>query len=253
MKVSIYFYVVSLLLVSNCVRADLALELKLGRWQAEYSGDIGVDERTVTFDELGYDDFDQGTFMATLRHPVPIVPNVRVQSVDLDADGEGVISRDFELGDITFTASESVTSTVDLSYQDVVLFYSPLSNIATVDIGLAARYIDGSINAIGSITSIETNVDFDGWLPMLHGAARFELPLTGVYVDFMGNIVSYDGNSISDFTAALGYALDLTAFDIIVELGGRWFTLDAEDIDDVDDQDADVDIDGLYLNVGLKF
>lgn len=250
-KVIVLFSV--LVMFAQSVVAGNLLEVKIGSWKPDYSGDIGVSGNEVTFDELGYDDFDHDIIMATLRHPVPLVPNVQMEIVDLESNGVGEISATLELDGITYSANETVTSAIDLSFTDITLFYTPLSTLATVDVGLTLRNFDGSIRATGSVTTSEADVEFDGWVPLLYGAVKIDLPLTGVYLRASGSFISVDDNSISDYTAAVGYAHEFTATELIAELGTRIFNIKAEDVDDVDDQDFDLDIDGLFFNVGLRF
>jgi len=178
------------------------------------------------------------------------VCNAKIKHSDISASASGTLARTLEFDDVTFSLGEDVETDLDLTHTDFTLFYSPLNNWVQIDIGLTGRRFDAEGTITGSVTGTESET-FDNWVPMVYLGARFELPLTGLYADATLNTVNYDGNEVSDFTAALGYAIDLPTVDIVAELGYRTFTF-ALDEDD-SDIGIDLELDGLYLNLGFQF
>jgi outer membrane protein len=242
---------ISLLFLSSASYAVPLVDFNISasRWQADYSGEVGQGSETATLKELGFDSDDHNTITLVFKHPVPIVPNVRLQRTDLSTDADGTLVRSLTIDNITFTASEDVATKLDLSHTDVTLFYSPLDNWVKFDIGLTGRLFDGEVEVVGSTSGTE-NVKLDEWLPMAYVGARFELPLSGLYLDATLNMISYDGNSLTDFTTALGYTNDGLGVDLFAELGYRSFSLE---VDDINDLQGNIDIDGIYFTVGLQF
>ncbi len=235
--------------VSSYAAPLIDVTVTAAQWQADYSGNVGQDDETATLDELGFDDDDHNVVALTFEHPVPFLPNVRIQNTNIDTSASGTISRDLTFNDVTFSASEDVETALDLSHTDFTFFYSPLNNWVHLDLGLTGRKFDGEASIEGSVTGQES-ADLDVWIPMIYAGARFELPLTGVYIDATLNTIGYDGNELTDFTAAVGYQTDGLAADFIAELGYRSFSIE---IDDIDDIEADLELDGIFLRLGVQF
>jgi len=227
----------------------LGIEAGAGSWQIDYDGDLGENNNKATLDELGYDDKSHAnTFYIVLEHPVPLLPNVKLQHTDLDQSERGTISRNFTINNVTFNASENVKTSLDLTHTDASLYYEILDNWLNADVGMTLRYFSGSATA-KSATRTE-NVDLNVVTPMLYGNARFDLPFTGWSVGVAGNYVNYDSNRLQDYSANIGYNSDGLLMDIGVEVGYRRLSLD---LDDLDDLEADIDLDGIYGSLFLRF
>lgn len=244
------FTVLSLASVAAYSVPLIDFRIAVGQWQSDYSGDLGVDGNTATLDELGFDEETNNQFEMVLKHPIPGLPNAKIKHTDISTSTSATLSRDFQLDDITFTASENVETDLDITHTDFTLFYSPLNNWVQIDLGLTGRKFDAEATVRGGVSGTESET-FDEWIPMLYAGARFELPLTGLYLDATLNTINYDGNELSDITAAVGYAIDLPAVDVIAELGYRTFSLTLDEDDS--DVAADIELDGIYFNIGLQF
>jgi len=222
----------------------------VGEWQPDYSGDIGINGNTATLEELGFDNDTHNSFTVLFKHPVPAIPNAKIRHSDISTSASGTLERSLEFNDITFSASEDVETDLDLTHTDFTLLYSPLNNWVQLDVGLTGRRFDAEGTITGSVSGKDSDT-FDEWVPMLYLGARVELPLTGWYADATLNTINYDGNELSDLTAAVGYAFDLTAVDVVAELGYRTFTFTLDDDDN--DIGVDLELDGLYFNLGFQF
>lgn len=221
----------------------------VGQWQPDYSGEIGKDNDTANFDDLGLRDDDHTMLSATLKYPVPGVPNIRFQHINMDTSARGTLTATLVIDDTTYSASENVETELDLTHTDLTFFYSPLNNWVKLDLGLTARYFDGGASVESTTTSTTESVEFDAWLPLVYGSARFDLPLTGLYVGAAFNGIGYDGNELTDLTASIGYATGTLGVDLVTELGYRAFALE---VDDIDDFEGNIDADGFFLNIGFE-
>lgn len=227
-----------------------------GIWQTGLSGDIGTGDDSATIDELGLDD-TQSTFMfVALEHPVPILPNIRIATADLSTEGNGVIEREFILNNPLNYApiGANTNSTLDLNYTDATLYWEILDNWISLDIGLTARSLEGSATLDWtegtSNTEGSDSAEFSGILPMAYGKVQFDLPFSGFYVGGSGNLVSYSGNSVSDIEVKAGYMTDGLGLDFGFELGYRSL---AVTVDETDDLQADIKIDGVFGGVIVHF
>ncbi len=190
-------------------------------------------------DDLGYDDETGKSFYVALEHPVPILPNIRLQSTDLDISEKGTLTKPYTFDGKVYTVGEEVQSTTDLSHIDGTFYYEILDNWVNLDVGLTVRMFDGEVSIKGA--SGEGAIEIDAPIPMAYVNARFELPLTGLYASALGNVIAYGDNKVTDMTLALGYELGILG----LELGYRNFDVQLED----DNEEANVTVDGYFLGL----
>lgn len=213
-------------------------------WNQSWSGSIQSEEALATKvdleDDLGYDDENGNSFFVALEHPIPLLPNIRLAHTELEISETNTLSRAIEYEGKKYTINTPVNSKMDLSHTDATLYYEILDNIVSLDIGLTARIFDGEAKISGSGQTGST--DLDGTIPLLFASARFNLPLTGLYVGAEAHAISYSGNSITDVKANIGYEIGIVA----VELGFRSFDIDLEADDD---EKFDLTVDGAFLGI----
>jgi outer membrane protein len=219
-------------------------------WDAQPSGTFkstripGDDEIDVE-DDLDFGSNRNNVFSVALEHPVPLVPNVRVGAADISDSQNSTLNRSITYNNQTFNASERVSSEYQLDYTEATLYYSPWETVAKIDIGLTARQIDAKFAIESRDNNQSESVAAEATLPMIHAGVRADLPLTGFYVDGQVDAVSYDGNSLTDLKAAVGWQSD---FLLGVEAGYRRMALT---LDDVEDLDADFNLGGPYLALSV--
>lgn len=238
----------SCLLASPTFADTIGFELGANSWQQNFSGDVssGLIGSTVDVEaDLGYSDETNNVFYALIEHPVPVIPNIRIQQTDLDLSSNGTATVPFQFGGINFTGD--VSSDIDLSHTDLTLYYELLDNWVSLDVGITVRSInDGSIEITEVNTGQTESFDADVVLPMLYVAARVDLPLSGLFVAADVNGVSVDDNSLFDYRARIGYE---TSIGLGLEAGFRSFELDYDD----DGDTADLTIDGAYAGLFYHF
>lgn len=218
-----------------------------GIWQAQPSGYVG--QQSVSVNDLNLDD-DSANFMyIALEHPIPLIPNVRLQQTNLEHTGNSIISSDFHINSVTFNNGDTVSSDLDLTHQDAVLYYEFLDNWVNLDLGVSLRRYDGSLK-VASTTQNE-KIKLNGVLPMLYGKAQFDLPFSGWSIAAEGNGSRYDGDKVIDYNIKIAYQLDLLPLvDLGIEAGYRDMSIELEELDDLE---ADLTIDGPYAAVTLHF
>jgi len=217
-------------------------------WQADYTGDItdtNADQTVDLEDDLGFSDEDTNVFYIAIEHPVPILPNVRLQQTTLNQSAHGRLTRDFTLDDVDFFTDQAVAAKLDLTHTDLTLYYEILDNWVNLDVGLTARKFDGKIAMVSA--NANASVDIDQTLPMLYIAAQFDLPLTGLSAAIDGNAIAYSGNSLIDINGFIQYELPI---GLGVRGGYRRFTLE---LDDVNDINSDLTLDGYYAALTFHF
>ena len=217
-----------------------------GAWQGEFSGNVGTSVTDLA--ELGIaEDENNVYFYAVLEHAVPVIPNFRLESTNIEISGTGSLSTQLLIDGKTIDANAQVGTDLDLSYTDLTLYYE----IAFLDIGLTARQIDASIDVVELTGSDTISEEASVTLPLLYAQGRFSFPGTGLFALGSINTISYDGNSMTDYRAALGWETELSFLARFgAELGYRSFTVE---LSDDEEWEADIETSGPYLGLDIKF
>ncbi len=239
----------ALSMVSSTALSDTIFGIYAGAavWQADVSGDIG--KSTTKANNLGLDDDNSNVFYVALEHPVPLLPNIKLQQTQLNIDGSDTLKSDFTVDDQTFSANTEVHTELNFDHTDVVLYYELLDNWVNFDFGVNLRNFDGDARVTSNNQSEQ--VDLNGWVPMLYGKAQFDLPFSGWSLAAEASAISYEGDRLVDTTAKVAYESDLVPLmGLGFELGYREMSLK---LDELDDLEADVSIGGPYAAVTLHF
>lgn len=228
-------------LYSASASADfLGLYVGGGSWNHDPSGDFSsTDAGSTNIDvasTLGLSDESETYLWMAFEHPIPVLPNVRLEKTSLSHTGNGNTTVNYNGA----TISGSYASEMTLDSTDIVLYYRLLDNWVNFDLGLNVRKIDGEFTVGSESVSVSESV------PMLYLAAQFDLPFTGFSVGADYNVVSYDGSSYSDMRLRGIYETG----PLGIELGLRTTTLE---LDNVDNIDAKIDFDGVMIGAFLHF
>lgn len=235
----------ALALAAPLANADvLGVGANVSYWDSDFSGEVVNKDSAVDIEkDLNLDSDSNANFTAFFEHPIPVLPNVRLNYTSISQSGRGEIGPE-EFDEIPVGAE--VKSDLDIDQLDVTLYYEVLDNWVNLDLGLTARNFDGELvlrdTAIGGRVS-KTSVD--AVVPMGYLAARFDLPFTGVSVGAEGNVISYSGDSLHDFNAYGQYEFAM----LQLRAGYRQMSIDYED----DDDKLDVEMSGPFASVGVAF
>ena len=236
------------LLATPQVKADTILGIFVGtsQWQANFSGEVSSSGPDIDLkDQLDQDGESTRSLFAALEHPIPLLPNIKVRQVDLDATSSVVITSPILFDGVTYNPGDNVTSNFDLSHNNYILYYELLDNWINLDLGLNLVAFDGEI-ALESPGKV-SQAKIDETIPTLYAKARFDFPTTNFYAGAEVSIISDGDNSLDERRLNLGYEND---FGFGVEAGYRSFTLNW---DDIDNSDGDLNFDGYYAQVYYHF
>jgi len=199
-------------------------------------------------DDLDIENPEQKSMVLILEHPIKALPNIMYQGHDLDQSGFSTIGLDSSLSGGSHDSGNEVTSTVNLSQNDLVLYYQLLKSRVNLDLGVDLKRFDGEVSFDGTTS---TSVEVDETIPLLYLSARYDLPKSGFYVgaSINANIINLglSESSAQDSTIMLGYE---SGSGLGVEGGFKSFSLD---LDNASNLETDLDYDGLYLNGYFNF
>lgn len=237
-------------LLATAAMADLArVEVGLGTWMQSSEGgasysDAGANGIYTSIEK----DNTEGYIWAVIKHPIPIVPNLRLEYVSIVDSGLATGQfKDFDIGGVTAEMS------YDIMQYDIIPYYNILDNTAwiTLDLGLDIKVIDVSY----SVTSVVSGERFGGetiTLPLLYVRGRFEIPATDIALEADVKYVKIGDSTVYDVRAKVDYTLDfMPVIQPAIELGYRVQKID------IDESDADATVDlefsGVYVGLMLRF
>ena len=230
------------------VNADiLSFSVGGGAWNETPDGNYqktGDPTKVSVTDNLFWEKESQGYVFATLEHPVPMLPNLKIAHTKIEHDGSGTSA--FTFNNKSF--ADTITNDASLESFDLYAYYEILDNIVSLDLGLNIRNINVEYNieatSLGSTTNDSDS--FDATFPMLYVMVGTS-PWPDLIISGELSYIAYSGNSISDFTAKIAYT---TEYFVGLELGYRKQNYEFEDISDYN---ADLSFDGMFAGAYLKF
>ncbi|RFA30624.1 hypothetical protein CAI21_03650 [Alkalilimnicola ehrlichii] len=213
-------------------------------WSHSPSGHMGTgDGNFDADDELGFG--RENGFFGWAKFEPMLLPNIRVAYTPLDFDGSGRVDRTLRFGDIEVDAGQDVDSKLSLDQLDATIYIQPLSNVVSLGVGLNVRLMDGEAQVTANGQT--DRISFSGPIPMLYGNAGVALPFTGLSANAEASAIAYSGNRLID--AQIGLRYHVAPF-VRVEAGYRRYELKLDDFDDID---VDLSIDGPYLGLVARF
>jgi len=227
-----------LVLFSSAVSADfLGIYAGGGSWNHDPSGDFSSNTG-LPIDvggDLNYASKSEGYAWIAFDHPLPLIPNIRLEKTSLSQSGNLTVG-----AGRNFNGALSGASSITLDSTDAILYYRLLDNWVNLDLGLNLRKIDGDFTVGTEVVSFSESI------PMLYVAAQFDLPFSGFSVGADVNVISYSGSTYNDIRLRALYEIGVVGF----EVGTRTTTIT---LDDVDGINADLKFSGLMLGMFLHF
>ncbi|MFT5549219.1 MAG: outer membrane protein [Candidatus Azotimanducaceae bacterium] len=221
----------------------VGLNIGFSHWAPDLSGDFnsGNSARINPSNDLGVNDPSQTSLVFILEHPIPVLPNVKYQNFDLEASGNKTLTKNLSFNGNNYSAGNTISSTFDLSHDDIVLYYEVLDNWVNLDLGVDIKRIDGKVIINGD------NVIVDKTVQSIYMSARFDLPFTGFYAGADVSGIGSGSNKSNNSTFLMGYE---SGTGLGIEGGIKKLSLDLNNPDIID---TNVTYKGVYLNGFFHF
>ena len=226
----------------------MGLYLGAGTWQGTPTGSVGRTD--IDLDStLNLGEESNGFAYIAIEHPIPVLPNLRVQHSEMNWSGSALITAGTDLNGNPFTTTQQADIALDLTHTDATLYYELLDNIIDLDLGLTARLFDGEASLVG--TAQQESIDLDAAVPLLYGKLGVSVPTTGLAAELSANWVNVDEFRLIDWSAQLSYEFDrLPAMDAGIIFGYRSQLIE---LDDLDELQSDARFEGVFLALQLHF
>jgi outer membrane protein len=213
-------------------------------WASKKSGQIQSGGSSVNLDnDLNFSNQNLPVLFVSLEHPLPLVPNIRLQFLNMQQTKVGKVNTTFK--SINFQ-NHPVTTNMDMSQFDLTMYYEMLDNWVSLDLGLNIKYFQGDIEITDNTNATNhTRTRLKMAVPMLYASAAADLPFTGLSVIGEVSGVGYSSNRLYDANIKLREQLAVVAF----EIGYRKEKIKLNNVHDIN---VDVDISGPFLSAMIK-
>jgi len=240
--------------------ADFArVELGGGVWDQTPSGYATYTESTaVPFaaTEGKYTSSEKTTsdvyFWALIKHPIPIIPNIRLEYVTAYDDGK--VTGGFK----NFVAPTVAAASIGLTEYDVIPYYNLLDNTfwLTLDLGLDIKMIEVNYKAEGVNVGSLTDTNYDDTetiaLPLVYVRTRVEIPVTNIGIEADVKYITYNDSTVYDARVKVDYTLDfIPVVQPAFEIGYRVQKIDVTSDDDK--TKINLNFTGVYAGLMLRF
>ena len=234
--------------------ADFArVEVGAGAWMQqpnthmkykESTGFSGEDKSTASEETQGY-------VWVLVKHPIPLIPNLRVEYTEISSVGQAEGEFKFFDGPSLGAGSKS---TLEMTQFDIIPYYNILDNTSwiTVDLGLDIKIIETEYVASPIGVSVADYKDTSSDVfPLLYVRSRFEIPVTNIGIEADVKYISDGTSTVSDIRIKVDYTLDfIPIIQPGVELGYRMQKMYIETDEDLL---VDYDFAGVYVGVMARF
>jgi outer membrane protein len=235
----------------------VGLEMAVGGWHQSIDGTLSYSQVNVPDaidlnNDIRFD--DETKVAARLKIDMPaFVPNLYLMAAPMEFEGTGSKSTTLNFGDVTFDASSDLRSKITLNQYDVGLYYG-LPFVKTgaldklnVDMGLNIRIVDFKAEitgASGGTTATESQ-SLTLPIPMLYVGVQF-MPISALAFEVEGRGIAVGDNKLYSLIGRVRYNFVGPVF-----LAGG-YRFDKLEIDE-DDVVADIEFQGPFVELGLKF
>jgi len=261
--IMIFLWMILLSAVMPLSADQWKVDIGAGVWNNTVSGAIkSTLNQTIYFkDNLTTNENQQdGYFYVSLSHPIPLLPNARLEYVNLNTT-----NRDIELGAHTTylpsgisATSSSVQSSLEMRQYDAILFYNVIDQPAgvTLDLGLDLKYLLTDYHIDSVFSSSDSTI-----VPLIYAKGRVDIPVMDIGIEADGKFITDGSSTVYDLRFKVDYTM--TFIPIVhpgLELGYRveQFTSKGEESALIGPilsgkTDSDIGFSGFYGGVKVCF
>ena len=244
MKKNIVLLSLSAILALGASADTFGLEMGAAAWASKTSGNIEYKGDSIDLEkDLGYEDLNTNFIWASFEHPIPLIPNIKIQHTKIEDTAS-------KISNVTFdnkSFSGNISSSLQLNQTDFIAYYELLDNWVNLDVGINGKFIDASVGVKDTSTTPASNKNLEYIIPMVYAKARFDLPFSGLSAETDLSYITYEDSEFYDLKGGLLYE---TSFGLGATAGYRMEKLQLDDISDVN---SNIEIKGAYAGLFYHF
>ena len=240
-------------MIGAAAQADfLRVEMGGGAWMQEPSGTMSYeDEGWKGADTIRKDDTTKAYAWLLIKHPVPIVPNLRLEYTGISSESDTTVQTVVGPPVTTLT-----TTQFDATEYDAILYYNLLDNTfwMTLDLGIDIRMFDYTYDVTPVAGTYDGYKSKDSFIvPMGYLRTRVEVPATDIGFEADIKYIGNGDTQIYDARIKVDYTLDFVpVVQPALEVGYRIQKLDIDE-KDTDNVNVDIEFSGIYAGLMLRF
>lgn len=215
-------------ILASTLNADfIRAEIGMGAWTHTPSGEINRVAVTTG------DNKTEAYLWALVKHPVPLVPNLKVEYSN--------------------TVANNIVGSTTFKQYDIVPYYNLLDNTfwTTFDVGVNFKLLDVSMEAT-PIPFISPSIETDSIiLPLAYVRSRFQIPFSGFAGEADVKYLAYSDTIIYDAKIKVDYTF--TSFPVIepgIEIGYRVQKIETSEFLSMK---MAVDFEGVFVGMMVRF
>jgi outer membrane protein len=231
-------------MMATATYADITrVEMGVGAWMQTPSGSANYNA-TLGGSNVMRETQDNSTYVwALVKHPIPVVPNFRVEYVNINS--EGIANGTWGSG-----TAVSSKSTFDMQQIDVIPYYNILDNTfwTTVDLGLDVKVVNLDYKIADASYEYKKTLP----IPMGYARVRVQVPQTPFGAEADIKYMAYGRSVFSDARAKIDYTFN--SFHVVqpaIEVGYRVQKIKIDESSE--NIKADIDFSGFYAGLMLRF
>jgi len=232
-----------------------------GIWQENISGHIKsgntinyfhnkvaeTDGNTKT-GNLGLEDKNQPYIWAKIIHPIPFIPNVKVQYTRYDTSGDGVATSNLKIFGKSFDIKDKIHTDLTIDSYDATFFYEFKPVIVDLEAGVGVNVWQGKTTVKSITTSKTASADWTVPFPYLYARAE-TTPFFGFSVEAEAKYLNVSFGHYYDYQGSVKYHLPLPLLDISLAVGYK-----SQDILGKDGGDeTNIKFEGGFAELGVKW
>lgn len=159
---------------------------------------------------------------------------------------DSTLLRGIDFNGVVFPIDFDVASDIDLTQVDGAMFYEVRAATTQFDTGVALRWMDGRMRMTAA--DYANLVVFNGFVPLVYGKLRAELPWYSLYAGAQAEGMDRNGDRLLDANLLIGWS---SPAGFGVEAGYRHYHLKLINYDQLDR--LDLELHGPYTTVYLHF
>lgn len=205
-------------------------------WMTDTDGGYGNEQ---SFNGFDFDDERQTRLSLALHHPIPLLPNIRLETQQLEATSPLVQNGD--------ESANLFDAQVDLGHETLTLYYAFLDNdLVSLHLGASAKRFDGYVRDYSGVTW-----EVEETIPTGYAMVSGGLPFSGLSMYGRAHAFTFDDSELTDIEAAVEYRfLDSALLDGTLQIGYRVFNLE---LDNVAGVYSDLEFKGPFVGLELHF
>jgi len=251
-----------LAIAGSLASADfIGASVGVGMWQENISGYVKTgdninylnnkaaetDGNTKT-GNLGLEDKKQPYVWAKIIHPIPIIPNVKLQYTKYQTSGDGVATANLKIFGQSLDVNDRVHTDLTIDSYDATFFYEFKPVIVDIEAGVGVNVLKGSATVISKTTNKTASSSFTAPLPYLYARAE-STPVFGLSIEAQAKYLKVSIGHYYDYQGAVKYHLPLPILDISLALGYKLQDIYGED----GDNSTEMKFKGGYAELGVKW